>query len=208
MKLEEQLRQSQKMEAVGTLAGGIAHDFNNILQAINGFTEIMLLDREDDDPDHLHLTAIDQSVERAGRLIKKLLFFSRKAETEKKALKINHEIINAKSILERALPKMIEIDLQLDPQLWFVTVDAVQIEQVFLNLGTNASDSMPDGGKITIKSTNKTFGQELIQDQMLVSPGNYVQIEISDNGHGIDQETLKHIFEPFFTTKDVGKGPD
>ncbi|MCP3899924.1 MAG: PAS domain S-box protein [Desulfobacteraceae bacterium] len=133
-KLEDQLRQSQKMEAVGTLAGGIAHDFNNILQAINGFTEIMLLDRDENDPEYFHLAAIDDSVERAGRLIKKLLFFSRKAETEKKTLQINSEILNAKSILERALPKMIDIDLQLDPELWFVIVDAVQIGQVFLNL--------------------------------------------------------------------------
>ncbi|MCK5542036.1 MAG: PAS domain S-box protein [Desulfobacterales bacterium] len=205
-KLEEQLRQSQKMEAVGTLAGGIAHDFNNILQAINGFTEIMILDRDETDPDYLHLSAIDKSVERAGQLIRKLLFFSRKAETEKKILKINNEILNAKSLLERTLPKMIEIELQLDGQLWFVTGDAVQIEQVFLNLGSNASDSMPDGGKIIIKSSNITFGEQLIQNQMLVLPGNYVQIDISDSGQGIDQDTLKHIFEPFFTTKEIGKG--
>jgi PAS domain S-box-containing protein len=206
LKLEEQLRQSQKMEAVGTLAGGIAHDFNNILQAINGFTEIMLLEREENDPDYLNLSAIDKSVERAGHLIRKLLFFSRKAETEKKTLKINSEILNAKSILERALPKMIEIDLVLDQELWLVTVDAVQIEQVFLNLGSNASDSMPDGGRIVFKSSNITFGEQLILNQLLVLPGDYVQIDLSDSGYGIDADTMKHIFEPFFTTKDIGKG--
>lgn len=206
VKLEGQLRQAQKMEAIGTLAGGIAHDFNNILQAINGFTEIMLLEKEENDSDFPNLVAIDKSVERAGQLIKKLLLFSRKAETEKKILKINNEILNAKSILERTLPKMVEIQINLDEGLWFVTADAVQIEQVFLNLGTNASDSMPDGGKITIKSANKTLRKELIENQIVVRPGNYVKIDISDTGCGIDKEILKHVFEPFFTTKEIGKG--
>ncbi len=206
IRLEEQLRQAQKMEAIGTLAGGIAHDFNNILQAISGFTEIMLLERDTNDPDYFNLSAIDQSVEHAGHLIKKLLFFSRKAETEKKILHINNEILNAKSLLARTLPKMTEIELDLDPDLWFVTGDAVQIEQVFLNLGTNASDSMPLGGIITIKTSNKFFKKKIIQNQLLVLPGKYIQVDIIDNGHGIDKETLKHIFEPFFTTKETGKG--
>ncbi|MCK5311533.1 MAG: PAS domain S-box protein [Desulfobacteraceae bacterium] len=204
--LEGQLQQSQKMEAVGTLAGGIAHDFNNILQVINGFIEIMLFESHKEDPHHMNLLAIEKSVERAGDLIKKLLLFSRKADTIKKTLRINSEIINAKSILKRTLPKMIEIKIQLEKDLWFVLADAVQIEQVFLNLGTNSSDSMPEGGKVIIKSKNITFKEEFIKNQISISPGNYVQIDISDTGSGIDDETLEHVFDPFFTTKDIGKG--
>ncbi|MCK5100732.1 MAG: response regulator, partial [Desulfobacteraceae bacterium] len=185
---------------------GIAHDFNNILQVINGFIEIMLLETNKKDPEYSYLSAIDQSVERAGQLIKKLLFFSRKAETVKKTLKINDEILNAKSLLERTLPKMVEIELKLSDDLWFVIADAVQIEQVFLNLVTNASDSMLEGGKISIISTNKTLKEVLIQKQVSVKPGDYVEIIISDTGYGIDTKILEYIFDPFFTTKGVGKG--
>ncbi len=204
--LEKQLRHSQKMEALGYLAGGIAHDFNNILQVINGFIEILLLETNEKDPARENLLAIDHSVERAESLIKKLLLFSRKAETIKKILDINNEIINAKSILERTLPKMINIETDLCKDLWLVMADAVQIEQVFLNLIKNASDSMPNGGKLTIKSTNISIKEKLIQDKIVIKPGDYVKITISDTGSGIDNKTLSHIFDPFFTTKKLGKG--
>jgi len=204
--LERQLKQSQKMEAVGTLAGGIAHDFNNILQVINGFIEIMLMENTEKDKNYSNLIAIEKSADRAGDLISKLLLFSRKAETDKKTLKINSEIDNAKSILIRTLPKMVDIETSLDENLWFATADAVQIEQVFLNLGTNAADSMPDGGKITIGSKNITFKEEIIIDQVVISPGDYVQIYFADTGSGIDSNALEHVFDPFFTTKEIGKG--
>jgi PAS domain S-box-containing protein len=204
--LEGQLQQSQKMEALGTLAGGIAHDFNNILQVIGGLVEIMLIESNENDAQYSNLFAVNHSVERAGDLIKKLLFFSRKAETIKKTLRINSEISNAKSLLNRALPKMVEIDTDLQKDLWFVTADSIQIEQVFLNLGTNASDSMPDGGKITIRSSNLTIEEKLTINQINILPGDYVKIDVTDTGAGIDEEIIKHVFDPFFTTKEIGKG--
>ena len=204
-KLQSQLRQSQKMEAIGTLAGGIAHDFNNILQAISGYTELMAFDKEEDHPDHENLKAIHEATSRAESLVKQLLVFSRKAETLKQPLKINQEVELAKKLLMQTIPKMIEIETRLTHDLWSAMVDPVQIEQVILNLGSNAAHAMPDGGKMKIETLNVTITDDFPGEDIKI-PGDYVLLRITDTGHGMDSSTKEKIFEPFYTTKEVGKG--
>ena len=145
-KLRAQLQQAQKMEAIGTLAGGVAHDFNNILQVINGYTQVMLLDRNKSDQDYPNLTAIEKAGARAAQLIKQLLLFSRKVDTERKPIDLNREIEQARKIIERTIPKMVEIRFHRGSELWAIRADPIQIEQVILNLSGNAADAMPDGG--------------------------------------------------------------
>jgi len=204
--LEFQLRQAQKMEAIGTLAGGVAHDFNNILQAISGYTTIMFMDKGTEDPDYKSLNAIKKSAERAAELVKKLLFFSRKIDTERSSLNINHEVEQALSILKRTIPKMIEIEMDLEESPGIIHADPVQIEQVILNLGSNAADAMPDGGRIIIRTQNVSLDRQFARTHMGSAPGNYVMLTVSDTGSGIDPETKERIFEPFFTTKEIGRG--
>jgi PAS domain S-box-containing protein len=205
-KLQLQLHQSRKMEAIGTLAGGIAHDFNNLLQAINGYTQMMLLDKQEDDRDYPNLKAIHDAGVRAAQLVSQLLLFSRKVETEKKPVELNQTVEQIRRILERTIPKMIDIELHLGGRLWNVNVDPVQIEQILLNLGTNAADAMPDGGKLVIETENIVLDKEKSHVPLGIKDGNYVLLSVSDSGHGMDQETVEHIFEPFYTTKEIGQG--
>jgi signal transduction histidine kinase len=205
-KLQAQLRQAQKMEAVGTLAGGIAHDFNNLLQAIGGYTQIMLMSKKTDDPDHDHLLAIQKTGDRAASLVRQLLLFSRKADSEHKHLELNHEIDQARRILERTIPKMIDIEVHPADRLWGIMADQVQVEQILFNLGTNAADAMPDGGKLIVKTENVTLDKDYSLDQLSLQPGKYVLMTVTDTGLGMDQGTVDKIFEPFFTTKEIGKG--
>lgn len=205
-KLRTQLQQAQKMEAVGTLAGGISHDFNNLLQAISGYTQLLILDKNEDDPDLEQLTAIQEAGERAAALVRQLLLFSRKAETERQPLNPNLIIEQARKILERTIPKMIDIELHPGGRLWYVNADPVQIEQVVLNLGSNAADAMPEGGRLVVETKNVTLDDDYTRSRMGIEPGKYVQITVSDTGHGIEKEDVEHIFEPFFTTKAIGKG--
>jgi two-component system cell cycle sensor histidine kinase/response regulator CckA len=205
-KMEHQLKQAQKMEAIGTLAGGISHDFNNLLQAINGFTQLVLLEKHESDPDYPRLKSIESAGSRAAELVRQLLYFSRKAETERKNLDLNKEVKQAHGILERTIPKMIDIELHLGGRLWTIKADPIQIEQVLLNLGTNAADAMPGGGKLIFETENTMIDGRSEPSQLAAEPGRYVRLRVSDTGHGIDQATLEHIFEPFFTTKDIGKG--
>ena len=146
-KLQAQLQQSKKMEAIGTLAGGIAHDFNNLLQAINGYTQLLLMDKNENDTEFRDLNAILHAGERAANLVRQLLLFSRKTEMERKPIHLNQVVEQAQMLLERTIPKMIDIEVRLGSRLWPVMADPVQIEQILLNLGTNAVDAMPDGGK-------------------------------------------------------------
>ncbi|MCP4020208.1 MAG: response regulator, partial [Desulfobacteraceae bacterium] len=204
--MEPRLSQAQKMEAVGTLVGGITHDFNNILQAISGYAEVLMIKKDKDHPEYMNLSAMRRAIKRAGKLVQQLLIFSRKAQSQKKPLEINQEVKQAKNLLEKTIPKMIEIRTDLAKNLLQVHADPVQIEQVILNLGSNAADAMPQGGKIYIKTSNVTIDHNNITDHAGTVMGNHILLSISDNGHGMDAETLDKIFEPFFTTKSPGKG--
>jgi len=205
-KLQAQLQQAQKMEAVGTLAGGISHDFNNLLQAIDGYAELLLMDRSERDSDYRFLKAIQNAGGRAADLIRQLLLFSRKAESNKRAIELQHEVGQAKRMLERTIPKMIEIQIITGNRIWTINADPVQIEQMLLNLGTNAADAMPDGGRFLFEIENATLDADYAKRHLGAEPGRYVLLSVSDTGHGMDQETVNKIFDPFFTTKEFGKG--
>lgn len=205
-KLEAQLQQAQKMEAVGTLAGGIAHDFNNILQAINGYTQLLLLRKTPDHPDYRKLTQLQHAGERAARLIQQLLTFSRKMEGCRRILSLNHEVRQVEELLRQTVPKMITIEVRLDEGLWAVDADPMHIEQMLLNLGSNAADAMQGGGRLTIETANVELDQRYCSEHLGATPGKYVLLSVADTGQGMDAATVAHIFDPFFTTKAVGKG--
>ncbi|HSW60792.1 MAG TPA: PAS domain S-box protein, partial [bacterium] len=194
-RLTEQLYHAQKMESVGTLAGGIAHDFNNLLQVIGGYTSMLLSVEGRNLSEFDRLKIIEKSVDRASELVSNLLTFSRKNVSMKKNVDLNSEITASVKMLERTIPKMVKIKTEFDPSILKISADPVQIEQIILNLGKNASDAMPDGGNILIKTEN-------IQNEK----GKYISMTFSDTGSGMDKETKEHVFDPFFTTKEVGKG--
>jgi two-component system cell cycle sensor histidine kinase/response regulator CckA len=204
--LETQLQHSQKMQAVGTLAGGVAHDFNNILQAISGSIYLMGNSPTLGQDDHKRLHEIYVSVERAKSLVQQLLTFSRKVEPEFRALSLNDEVENAVRILERTIPKMISIQTDLQPDLDKVFGDAVQLEQVVLNLGSNAKDAMPEGGKLSITTRNLVSSKELRKLHPELAEKAYVLLSVSDEGTGIHPQNLEKIYDPFFTTKPLGQG--
>ena len=205
-KLQAQLQQAHKMEAIGTLAGGISHDFNNLLQAINGYTQLLLMDKTDTDPEYNSLKAIQDAGFRASDLVRQLLLFSRKADSTKRPLELQHEVDQAKKMLERTIPKMIKIQVLYGTRLWAINADPIQIEQMLLNLGTNAADAMPDGGKLIFEIENATLDHDHIGEHPAAQPGRYVLLSISDTGHGMDKAIIENIFDPFFTTKEFGKG--
>ena len=204
--LEIQLMQAQKMESVGTLAGGIAHDFNNIMQAISGYTQLMLWDRHPDDPDYSHLQAIEKAAERASKLTQQLLTFSRKVPSTLKPVNLNAEIENVRRILERTIPKMIRIECRLASELAMVDADRSQIEQVLMNLGINASSAMPDGGRLVYETRNVELDRAFCLTHLDAREGPHVLIRVSDTGHGMDPATRRRIFDPFFTTRQIGEG--
>ncbi len=205
-RLEEQLRQAQKMEAVGRLAGGVAHDFNNMLTVIQGYCEVLLFKFADSPTNRLSIEAIQTAAERAAQLTKQLLAFSRKALVEKRTLDLNHVISQLELMLRRLIATNIEIDINLDPNPCLIEADPTQIDQVILNLALNARDAMPNGGKLSI-STLRTAGKPAEANVSANVPGsNFVQLRVTDTGHGMTEEVKSRIFEPFFTTKEKGKG--
>jgi two-component system cell cycle sensor histidine kinase/response regulator CckA len=204
--LERQLRHTRKMEAIGIMAGGIAHDFNNLLHAINGYTQILLYKRSESSPDYKELIQIENAANRAAILIRQLLTFSRKAETNRRPMDLNQEVRQAQKILQRTLPKMIAIHLNLAPDLKKIAADPTQIELIILNTGNNAADAMPDGGDLMIDTQNIYLDEPYCAGHPGTVPGEYIRLTIADTGHGMSSETLGHIFEPFFTTKGPGKG--
>jgi len=199
--LEQQLRQSQKMEAVGRLAGGIAHDFNNLLMVISGYSEF-LLERLGGEP-HLRGPAqeIASASERASALTRQLLAFSRKQMLAPRIVNLNDIATENLKMLTRMIGEDIDLVMTPGKNLWSVRADAGQIEQVIMNLAVNARDAMPSGGKLTIETANITLDEEYARVHAPLRPGDYVMASISDTGAGMDSETQSHIFEPFFTTK-------
>ncbi|MBI4964283.1 MAG: PAS domain S-box protein [Desulfomonile tiedjei] len=205
-KLQRELLQAQKMESIGTLAGGIAHDFNNLLTVVLGFSELLLIGKDQRDPSYADLQRIKHAATSGADLVKRILAFSRKADFNPRPLNLNHEIEQAKQLLTRTVPKMIEVELALSNGLPPVIADPTQVEQVLMNLAVNARDAMPDGGKLTIVTRLVALDEEYCGLHLGAKPGNYVMLSVSDTGHGMDQETLNHIFEPFYTTKASGEG--
>jgi PAS domain S-box-containing protein len=204
--LEAQLFQAHKMEAIGTLAGGVAHDFNNILQAITGFSQLLMMGKDPADPDYPKIQAIEQSARKAGDLTGQLLVFSRKVEAKLRPLDLNHEVEMVQRLLERTIPKMIRIELHLSRDLGIINGDPVQIEQVMMNLAVNARDAMPDGGRLVFRTERVALDAGFSLSHPGAVPGEHALLSISDTGHGMAPHVLDHIFEPFYTTKEVGKG--
>ena len=204
--LEEQLRHSQKLEAVGQLAGGIAHDFNNLLTAINGYCDLILEDLPDQDPIHPDLMEIRRAGERAATLTRQLLAFSRKQVLEPRVINLNIIVQGMDNMLRRLLGEDIKLHMHFEPNLGLVRADPGQLEQVILNLTVNARDAMPKGGELTIETSNAVLDEDYASTHESVVPGFYTLLAVSDTGCGMDSETQAHVFEPFFTTKNPGKG--
>ena len=206
VKLEDQLRHAQKMEAVGQLSGGIAHDFNNILQAIIGYSSVLKMKMKEDDPNRYIIQRILESGERAANLTQSLLAFSRKQILSLKTADTNQIIRKVGGLLQRVISEDIEFKTVLSDKGLNVLADAGQIEQVLINLATNARDAMPDGGNLIISTELAKMDKSFVSAHGYGKPGRYALISVSDTGIGMDEETRLRIFEPFFTTKEVGKG--
>jgi PAS domain S-box-containing protein len=204
--LQEQLRQSQKMEAVGRLAGGIAHDFNNLLTVIKGYTDLSLLHLQEGDPLWGNIKEIDRASERAKELTRQLLAFSRRQILQVKVLDLNALLLNLEKMLHRILGEDIQLLTVLDENLGRVRVDPGEIEQVIMNLAVNARDAMPSGGELTIETEDVNLDEDYARAHLGVTPGNYVRLAVSDTGVGMPKEVQERAFEPFFTTKEKGKG--
>ncbi|MGX9366717.1 hybrid sensor histidine kinase/response regulator [Desulfoplanes sp. PS50] len=204
-RLEQQLLQSQRMETIGTFAGGIAHDFNNLLQIISGNIQMLGMKNKDEGLKR-HVQAIDQTTLKASNLVRRLLTISRKVESSKRRLCLNDIIRDTMALSERLIPRMIAMDIHLEPDLPPIMADSVQMEQIILNLSSNAFDALAGKGKISV-STRRIHLLPADADKYLdLSPGDYVQFAFSDTGPGISEEIKSKIFDPFFTTKAVGKG--
>ena len=204
--LEEQLLQSLKMESIGRLAGGIAHDFNNLLTAIIGYSELSLSKIPKGDPVQADLEEIQKAADRAASLTGQLLAFSRRQIIEPKLVGVNQLIMEVGSLLQRLIDESISLALLPGPSAGWVKVDPHQFEQVLINLVVNARDAMPEGGQLTVQTSNVVLTPQQARELGEVQPGEYVVLTISDTGTGMSAETQKQIFEPFFTTKDQGKG--
>jgi PAS domain S-box-containing protein len=206
IKLEQQLRQSQKMDAVGQLTGGVAHDFNNILTVITGTIEI-LAEGVENDPALKEITdLIDEAAQRGAQLTRQLLAFARRQPLQPKQINPNKLLEDTTKMLQQLLGEHIEIAMVLEPDAWPAMVDPSQLSTALINLAVNARDAMPDGGKLTLETDNVVLDESYAQAHSEVQPGNYVMIAVSDTGTGVPEDLKEKIFEPFFTTKQMGKG--
>lgn len=204
--LENQLRQAQKMEAVGRLAGGVAHDFNNLLTVIKGHGDLILERLQPGEPLHFSAQQIDKAADRAASLTRQLLAFSRMQVLEPKVLDLNTLVSEMSGLLKRLIREDISFSLRAGESLGRVKADPGQIEQVVMNLIVNACDAMPQGGRLAVETGNVTVSEALAKVRPPMLPGPYVRLVVEDSGHGMDAETKSRIFEPFFTTKELGKG--
>lgn len=205
-RLEEQLRQASKMEAVGRLAGGVAHDFNNLLTGIRGFTDILLEGAPADGAARSDLLEIQRATERAAGLTAQLLAFSRKRVVEPVLVDVNEQLSNAQRILERLIGEDVHVTFEPGAELPSVLIDPSAMEQVLMNLAVNARDAMPSGGTLRIATSKASVDAEFCQAQLDARPGDYVVLSVSDTGVGMAQSVLSRLFEPFFTTKGPGQG--
>jgi two-component system cell cycle sensor histidine kinase/response regulator CckA len=204
--LEVKYAQSQKMEGVGKLAGGIAHDFNNVLTVIIGFSDLLLATHRPGDPAYKNIASIKSSANRAARMVKQLLAFSRRQTLQPEVLDVGECLSDISVLLNRLLGERIDLAIQPGRSVWSVKADRTQLEQVVFNLAANARDAMPDGGKLTIRTRNVTERESRKFESLAVVRGQYVAIEVVDTGSGMSSAVLEQIFEPFFTTKAIGKG--
>ena len=204
--LEEQLRQSQKMEAIGRLAGGVAHDFNNLLTAIKGYAQVLLMDIPPSNPVHSDLQEIDKAATRAAALTGQLLAFSRKQVLQPRVTNLNTVIADMEKMLSRLISENIRLSVAVDPGLDRVKVDPSRMEQVLMNLVVNAGDAMPNGGSLTIATRNQAIRAPHVHRHGVIKAGHYVVLSVTDTGTGMDERVLEHLFEPFFTTKAPGRG--
>ncbi len=203
---EKQLRQAQKMEAVGRLAGGLAHDFNNLLTVIMGHSQVLLSDMGPSHPLRSKIEEMQKAGDRAATLIRQLLTFSRRQPSEPKVLTLNPIITNFEIMLRRLIGENIEFTFKPSPENLRVKADPAQLEQVLMNLVVNARDAMPNGGKLTIETASANLGRTPVYHLSPLPPGAYVRLSVSDTGCGMPPDVQAHIFEPFFTTKPEGKG--
>jgi two-component system cell cycle sensor histidine kinase/response regulator CckA len=205
-RLEEQLRQSQKLEAVGRLAGGVAHDFNNVLTAILGFSDLLLAELSEDDSMYADIFQIRSAGQRAAGLTRQLLAFSRKQILQPRVLDVNTVIGGMEQMLRQVIVESVDLRLSLMPQSSLIEIDPTQLEQILINLAVNAADAMPRGGRVTIETSRVTLDDGYRQQHLPVTPGDYLMLSVIDTGIGMTETVAQHIFEPFFTTKPVGRG--
>ncbi len=206
IKLESQLRQAQKMESVGRLAGGVAHDFNNMLSVILGNTEMAMEKVDPDQPLYTHLTEIHSATERSADLIRQLLAFARKQTIAPRVLDLNETVEGMLKMLRRLIGENIDLVWMPGAEVWPIKVDPSQIDQIMANLCVNARDAIDGVGRVTIETENATLDEAYCYNYPELAPGEYILLIMSDDGCGMDKETMNVLFEPFFTTKDPGKG--
>ena len=204
--LQEQLQRVQRMDAVGTLAGGIAHDFNNVLLAIIGHADLLALDAEEGSRARWHAAQISRNSERASRLTRQLLAFSRKQPSRPQVVDLNRLIREMEEMFRRVMPDNIDLQLDLSPDLGYTEIDPSQVEQIVMNLALNARDAMPRGGQLRVTTSNSSLARDRLSELFDAAPGSYVTIQVADTGVGMDEEIEAHIFEPFFTTKQATGG--
>jgi len=204
--LEEQLRVSQKMEAIGQLAGGVAHDFNNILMAIGAYCELMMAKMKENNPFLPDVREVLKASDRGASLTRQLLAFSRRQVLAPKILDLNTVIENNEGMLRRLIGEDVELVTNLNSTLWRIEADPGQLEQILLNLSINARDAMPDGGMLFLHTANEMLEEGSLPKVAEMNPGPYIVLTVTDTGSGMDAETMAHIFEPFYTTKEQGKG--
>ncbi len=204
--LKTQLFQAQKMEALGVLAGGVAHDFNNLLTVILGFSQLMLVEKTEDDPEYDDLQRIVQAGHDGAQLVRQLMSFSKKVDIKQEPVNLNTHVHQFRKMLTRVIPKMVEIEIVTPPEPALVSADPVQINQILMNLTVNARDAMPDTGVLRIQVANVCLYEDIHSTKLDVKVGEYVALSVSDTGTGMDKATLERIYEPFFTTKEVGRG--